>query len=140
MQQEKLPMWAKITGYLLGAGMLFIGGRFWLAPEVAERGFGLLYDQPGNSFHYIKGIRDIFSGLLITIFTIVGWRKPLAVVVFAGSLIPIADTFIVLSAPVAVSGAEWIHGSTVVVLWVFGYFLVRPQTKLQVNRQPEVIH
>lgn len=128
MQAVKLPLWAKIAGYLFGFGLLFIGGRFLLAPEVAERGFGLLYDQPINSFHAIKGIRDIFSGLILAGFTLANWRKPLAVAVLTGSLIPVVDTLVVLSAPTAVPGAEWIHGITAVALWVFGYFLVRPQT------------
>lgn len=128
MQLEKLPLWAKIVGCLFGFGLLFIGGRFVLAPEVAERGFGLVYDQPTDSFHDIKGVRDIFSGLILTSFTLANWRKPLAVAVLAGSLIPLVDMLVVLSAPNAVSGAEWIHGTTAVALWVFGYFLVRPQT------------
>ncbi|GAB2602174.1 DUF4267 domain-containing protein [Spirosoma areae] len=131
MQTEKLPLWAKITGYLFGLGLLFIGGRFLLAPEVAERGFGLVYDQPTNSFHAIKGIRDIFSGLVLTIFTVTGSRKSLAVAVLSGSLIPLVDMLIVLNAPNIVSGAEWIHGTTAVASWVFGYFLVRPQPALR---------
>ncbi len=127
MQTDKLPLWAKFLGYLFGVGLLFIGGRFLLVPEVAEHGFGLVYGQPTNAFHYIKGIRDIFSGLVITIFTVAGWRKPLAVAILAGSLIPLVDMLIVLNAPNAVAGAEWIHGLTAVVAWVFGYFLIRPQ-------------
>ena len=127
MQTEKLPLWAKIVGYLFGFGLIFIGGRFLLAPEVAERGFGLLYDQPTNSFHYIKGIRDLFSGLILTSFTLANWRKPLGVVVLIGSLIPLVDMLIVLSAPNAVPGTEWIHGTTAVASWVFGYLLVGPQ-------------
>ncbi len=127
MQTDKLPLWAKLLGYLFGVGLLFIGGRFLWLPEVAEHGFGLSYDQPTNSFHYIKGIRDIFSGLVLTIFTVAGWRKPLAVAVLSGSLIPLVDMLIVLNAPNAVPGAEWIHGTTAVALWIFGYFLARPQ-------------
>ena len=127
MQTDKLPLWAKFSGYLFGVGLIFIGIRFLLAPEGAEHGFGLVYDQPTNAFHYIKGIRDIFSGLILTIFTIANWRKPLAVAVLAGSLIPLVDMLIVLNAPHAVSGAEWIHGTTAVAAWTFGYFLVRHQ-------------
>ncbi len=125
MQTDKLPLWAKIVGCIFGLGLLFIGGRFLLMPEVAERGFGLIYDQPTNSFHYSKGIRDIFSGLLLTVFSLAGWRKPLMVTVLAGSLIPVVDMLVVLNAPHAVPGAEWIHGLTAVALWVFGYFLAR---------------
>ena len=125
MQTEKLPLWARIVGYLFGFGLVFIGGRFLLSPEVAERGFGLLYDQPTSAFHFIKGIRDIFSGLVLASFTLANWRKPLAVAVLTGSLIPVVDMLVVLGAPSAVPGAEWIHGITAVALWVFGYFLLK---------------
>jgi hypothetical protein len=128
MQTEKLPLWAKVAGYLFGIGLLFIGVRFLLVPEDAERGFGLIYNQPGYSFHYIKGVRDLFTGLVITGFTIANWRKPLAVVLLAGSVIPVVDMLVVLSAPTAVPGAEWIHGSTAAFAWLFGYFLLHNQT------------
>ncbi len=125
---EKLPLWAKAAGYLFGIALLFIGARFLLMPETAERGFGLIYDQPSYAFHYIKGIRDVFTGLVITGFTVANWRKPLAVVILAGSLIPVVDMLTVLRAAAPVPGAEWIHGVTAVFAWVFGYFLLRSQT------------
>lgn len=128
MQTEKLPLWAKVAGYLFGLGLIFIGGRFLLVPEAAERGFGLIYDQSAYSFHYIKGARDLFTGLIITGFTIANWRKPLAIIILAGSVIPIVDMLVVLNAPAAVPGTEWIHGITAVFAWVFGYFLLSSRT------------
>ncbi|GAB4028195.1 hypothetical protein GCM10028773_61730 [Spirosoma koreense] len=121
-----MPLWAKAIGYVFGIGMVFIGGRFLLDPETAERGFGLIYDQPSNAFHYIKGIRDLFSGLLMTLFTLLNWRKPLAVVILTGSLIPVVDMLIVLLLPSTVPSAAWIHGLTALTAWVYGYFLLRP--------------
>ncbi|CCH51621.1 hypothetical protein BN8_00560 [Fibrisoma limi BUZ 3] len=135
MQTNQLSSWTKVVGYLFGAGLVFIGGRFLLAPEVAERGYGLIFDQPTDAFHYIKGVRDVFSGLLFIVFTAANWRKPLAVVALAGSIIPIVDMLIVLNAPLAVPGTEWIHGITVVSLWVYGYFLLRNQRS---THQPQL--
>jgi hypothetical protein len=126
MQSDKMPRWASLMGLLLGLALLFIGGRFLLAPEVAERGFGLIYHQPNTAFHTIKGIRDVFSGLLFAGFALAGWRKPLAAVVLAGSLIPVVDMTVVLATDWAVPGAEWIHGTTALVLWMFGYLLLKP--------------
>ncbi|MFD2572777.1 DUF4267 domain-containing protein [Spirosoma soli] len=128
MQTNNMPLWAKVTGYFFGIGLIFIGGRFLLAPEIGERGFGLIYDQPNEAFHYIKGVRDVFSGLLFVAFTAANWRKPLAVATLAGSLIPVVDMLVVLTMPNTVPGAAWIHGTTVVALWMFGYSLLRPQT------------
>ena len=125
MLTEKLPLWAKIVGYLFGVGLLFIGGRFLLAPEVAERGFGLIYAQPNEAFHYIKGVRDLFSGLLFMVFTIANWRKPLAVIFLIGSLIPIGDMLIVLTSSSSILNAAWIHGLTALTALLAGYFLLR---------------
>jgi hypothetical protein len=125
MQTEKLPIWANAIGYFFGAGLLFIGGRFLIAPELAERGFGLIYDQPNESFHYIKGIRDATSGFLFLIFTLTNWRKPLAVLFLAGSLTPVGDMIIVLTTSSAVLSAAWIHGLTALAAWIIGYFLLR---------------
>ena len=133
MQTEKLPRWALLTGTLLGLALVFIGGRFLLAPEIAERGYGLIYKQPTNAFHAIKGIRDLFSGLLFVVFSIANWRKPLAAVALLGSLIPTADMVIVLTNAQAVAGAGWIHGTTAATLWVFGFFLLRHSSSMKPN-------
>jgi hypothetical protein len=51
--------------------MIFLGDRFFFTPEVATAGFGIHFNTGGDySFHYIKGIRDIFSGLLICVFVL----------------------------------------------------------------------
>jgi len=53
---------------LTGLGMMFIGARFLIAPETAELGYGIHFNEQGDfSFHYMKGIRDLFSGGLICI-------------------------------------------------------------------------
>lgn len=126
MQTDKLPLWTKLTGILFGLALVFIGGRFLLAPEIAERGFGIVYNQPDNAFHFIKGIRDLFSGLILLTFALADWRKPLAVATLFGSLIPVVDMVIVLTTPQSVPGAEWIHGLTAVSLWIFAFMLLRP--------------
>ena len=125
MQADKLPRWAIGLGVTLGLALLFIGGRFMVVPEVAERGYGLQYDQPNNAFHLIKGIRDVFTGLLLLFFTLANWHKPLAVVSILGSLIPLTDMLIVLTTPRSVASAAWIHGLTVVTLLSFGISLLR---------------
>ena len=129
MQTEKLPIWAKIAGYFFGAALLFIGGRFLIAPEVAERGFGLIYAQPNEAFHYIKGIRDTTSGLFFLIFTVANWRNPLAILFLVGSLTPVGDMIIVLTSSSAVPSAAWIHGLTALTAWIAGYFLLRQKAR-----------
>ena len=125
MLTEKLPLWAKLIGYFFGAGLIFIGARFLIAPETAELGFGLIYAQPNESFHYIKGVRDLTSGLFFTVFTVAGWRKPLAALFLIGSITPIGDMIIVLTSHSSVLGAAWIHGLTALTALIVSYFLLR---------------
>ena len=125
MLTEKLPLWAKLIGYFFGVALLFIGGRFLIAPETAERGFGLIYAQPSESFHYIKGIRDTTSGLLFLIFTLANWRKPLAALFLAGSLTPVGDMLIVLTSTSSIPSTAWVHGLTALTAWIVGFFLLR---------------
>jgi hypothetical protein len=84
--------------FLTGLGMIFIGARFLLAPETAEAGYGLHFNSNGDySFHYIKGIRDIFTGLLICILILTKQPKALGLTLAVGTIIPMADMLIVLS-------------------------------------------
>lgn len=64
--------------FLTGLGMIFIGARFLLAPETAEVGYGIHFNEHVDySFHYIKGIRDVFSGLVICLFVLTKQTKAL---------------------------------------------------------------
>src|SRR5271169_4948229 len=87
-----------VVAFITGLGLIFLGTRFLLSPEVAEAGYGIHFNEQGDySFHYIKGIRDIFSGLLICVFVLMNQRRALAVTLLAGTIIPVADMLIVLS-------------------------------------------
>ncbi|WP_052731026.1 DUF4267 domain-containing protein [Spirosoma radiotolerans] len=123
MTTQQIPTPLRLISLLIGVGMLFIGARFLLAPEVAEAGFGLRYNQPNYAFHSIKGIRDIFSGLIVVLFAWHQYRKPLFLTLLAGSIIPLADMLIVWNTPGSDLWAMLIHGSTVITLWLLCYFL-----------------
>ncbi|UOQ68933.1 DUF4267 domain-containing protein [Hymenobacter volaticus] len=88
---------------LTGLGMLFIGLRFLLAPRAGAEGFGVFLPLTDTqyAFHYAKGIRDVFSGLLLVAFAGLGYDRPLAWVLLFGALIPSVDLTIVLNQPTA---------------------------------------
>jgi hypothetical protein len=88
---------------LLGLGMVFIGARFLLAPRAGAEGFGVFLPPTDTqyAFHYAKGIRDVFSGLLLALFAGLGYDRPLAWVTLLGTLIPCVDLTVVLSQPTA---------------------------------------
>lgn len=111
---------------LIGLGLILIGGRFLIAPEAGERGYGLNFAENGDySFHYIKGVRDLFSGALIAALAVLGRRSELALTLGLGIMIPAADFLIVLNAPNANRAALWIHGITVITLLALAGWLVR---------------
>ncbi|WP_426327024.1 DUF4267 domain-containing protein [Pedobacter sp. R-06] len=83
--------------FLTGLGMIFIGARFLLAPQAAEAGYGIHFNAHGDfSFHYIKGIRDLFTGLLICILILSRQIKALGITLLIGAIIPATDMLIVL--------------------------------------------
>ena len=86
---------------LLGLGMVFIGTRFLLAPRAGAEGYGVFLPPTDTqyAFHYAKGIRDIFSGLLLATFAGLGYDRSLAWVTLFGVLIPSVDLAIVLAQP-----------------------------------------
>ncbi|OGX91709.1 hypothetical protein BEN49_18830 [Hymenobacter coccineus] len=61
------------------------------------------------AFHYAKGIRDVFSGLLLVAFAGLGYDRPLAWVTLLGALIPGVDLAVVLAQPTASLAFELPH-------------------------------
>ena len=112
--------------YLIGVLLLFIGLRFIISPEIGETGYGLVFTENGNySFHYIKGIRDVFSGLLFLILAFGRQYRALGAALLLGSIIPMTDAWIVLayqSMPFATAIA---HLSAIVLCLLGGVGLLR---------------
>ncbi|OUJ72167.1 DUF4267 domain-containing protein [Hymenobacter crusticola] len=96
---------------LIGLGMIFIGLRFLLAPRLGAEGFGIFLPPTDTqyAFHYAKGIRDVFSGLLLALFAGLGYDRPLAWVLLLGALIPSVDLAIVRAQPTASLALELPH-------------------------------
>ena len=85
-----------ITGLLL----LFIGARFFLSPIVAENDFGIsLNTHHDYSFHYIKGARDIFSGLILIFLLRAKEFRALGIILLCSIVIPFTDLLVVISHP-----------------------------------------
>lgn len=103
---------------LLGLGMLFIGLRFLLAPRAGAEGFGVFLPPTDTqyAFHYAKGIRDVFSGLLLVLFAGLGYDRPLAWVLLLGTLIPYVDLTVVRAQPTVTLALEMPHLVAIVLL------------------------
>ena len=115
---------------LLGLGMIFLGARFFLSPEVATAGYGIHFNVNGDySFQYIKGIRDIFSGLLICVFVLMNERRALGMTLLAGTMIPVTDMLIVLSKSYNGVIQAMPHIIAIVICAVFGIILLTTKSK-----------
>ena len=79
---------------LIGAGIIFIGARFILAPRVAAAGYGVqpdLSQKAAGAYLSVKGVRDIASGLFVFILMAAGATHLLGWVILAATIIPLAD-------------------------------------------------
>ena len=111
--------------FLTGLGMIFLGARFLLSPDIAEAGYGIHFNEQGDySFHYIKGIRDIFSGLVMCVFVLMKERRALGVTLLAGTMIPLTDMLIVLSKSYNGVLQAIPHISAIIVCSIFGIILL----------------
>ena len=117
---------------LVGLGMLFLGARFFFSPEVATAGYGIHFNAGGDySFHHIKGIRDIFSGVLLCTFVLLNERRAVGVTLLAGTMISFTDMLIVLSKSYNGVPQAMPHIVATIILSVFGIILLatKPQKK-----------
>ncbi|AEW01113.1 hypothetical protein A4D02_14215 [Niastella koreensis] len=111
--------------FLTGLGMIFIGSRFLLSPDIAEAGYGIHFNEQGNySFHYIKGIRDLFSGIIICVLILGKQIKALGIILVTGTIIPIADMLIVLGKEYNGIAQAMPHISAIIVCSLFGTILL----------------
>ena len=110
--------------------MIFLGARFLLSPETAEAGYGIRFNEQGDySFHYIKGVRDLFSGIVICVLLLSRQTKALGVTLLAGTLIPVVDMVIVLSKDYNTVADAVPHIGAIVVCSVFGITLLMRKTQ-----------
>lgn len=117
---------------LAAVGIIFLGLRFILAPTAGAEGFGipLAPTEAAMAYGRIKGIRDIFSGLVVLLFLIPRKRQATALAFGAAIIIPVSDCLTVL----AVNGAHdvthlLIHGGTAIYMLITTVLLVRTAPK-----------
>ena len=118
--------------FLLGLGMIFLGVRFFISPQVATSGYGIHFNANGDySFHYIKGIRDLFSGLVICILVLLKERRALGVTLLVGTIIPVTDMLIVLGKSYNGVLQAVPHITAIIICAVFGMIVLatKPQSE-----------
>ncbi len=118
--------------FLLGIAMIFLGARFFFSPEAATADFGIHFTSNGDySFHHIKGIRDIFSGVLLCALVLLKERRALGVMLLAATIIPVSDLLVVLSKSYTGISQAISHVIASIICFTFGIILLatKPQKK-----------
>lgn len=102
--------------------IIFIGGRFLLAPRAALAGFGVAEDRL-RALTSIKGVRDITSGVVPLVVLAAADRHAFGWALIAAALTPIGDAVIVRTNGGTLTTALGIHAVTALVLIAAGLTL-----------------
>ena len=133
MKTQPINFWGpRSASYWLTAlaavGIIFLGLRFILAPTAGAEGFGipLQHTKEALAYGWIKGIRDIFAGLVVLLFLVSRNPRATAIAFGAAIIIPVSDCLTVL----AVNGLQdvmhlLVHGLTAVYIMITTFFLFK---------------
>ncbi|WIB66857.1 DUF4267 domain-containing protein [Curtobacterium sp. MCBD17_035] len=102
--------------------ILFIGGRFLIAPAIATAGFGITEDRR-RAFTSIKGVRDITSGIVPLVVLAVAGPHVFGWALLAAAITPIGDAIIVVTNGGTLRQALSVHGATALLLVIAGLVL-----------------
>jgi len=123
---------ASIVSGVIGVGIIVLGARFLLAPQTAAAGYGVPVEPAraqvpsGGPYPwlYVKGVRDIASGIFTFILLFNQAPHVLGAFMAAATLIPVGDAAIVLRSGGTRAAAFGIHGVTAVVMAATGVALL----------------
>ncbi len=102
-----------------------LGINFILNPVGASSGYGIpIHDPNSFPFMWIKGIRDIFSGLVILPFLFGGNRRVTAILLAIAIFVPFCDGLVIIS-HLGFAPPLLIHWGTAFYMSVVSYFLFR---------------
>jgi hypothetical protein len=110
---------------VLALGIIFIGVRFILRPVVGAIGYGIAFsDQQDAVYGKIKGIRDVFSGIVLLPLLIMRMRKATAWVFTTAIVVPVVD-FLIIRFTHGAGDLEHllVHGVTALVMIANSFLL-----------------
>ena len=112
-------------------GIIGIGINFIFNPIGASSGFGIPIHEPNSfPFMWIKGIRDIFSGLVILPFLFSGNRRVTALLFAIAIFVPFCDGLVIIRHS-GFAPPLLIHWGTAFYMMVVAYFLLRKRKYAQ---------
>ncbi len=110
---------------VIPVAIIGIGINFILNPVGASTGYGIpIHDPAAFPFMWIKGIRDIFSGLVVLSFLWSGDRRTTAILYALAIFIPLGDGLVIVS-HLGFAPPIFIHWGTALYMIIVAYFLLR---------------
>jgi len=110
---------------LVPVAIIGLGINFILNPVGASTGFGIpIHDPAAFPFLWVKGIRDIFSGLVVLTFLFRGDRRTIAILYSLAVFIAVGDGFVIL-AHLGFAPPIYIHWGTALYMIIVAAFLLR---------------
>ena len=110
---------------LIPVAIIVIGVNFILNPVGASTAYGIpIHDPAAFPFMWVKGIRDIFSGLVVLSFLLRGDRRTTAILFALATLIPVGDGLVIL-AHLGFAPPLYIHWGTALYMAIVAAFLLR---------------
>ena len=110
-------------------GIIGVGINFILNPVGASAAYGVAINDPNSfPFMWIKGIRDICSGLFILPFLFSGNRRVTAILFAISIFIPFCDGLVIIGNS-GLAAPLLIHWGTALYMVIVTAFLLRRKTE-----------
>ena len=110
---------------LIPVAIIVIGVNFILNPIGASTAYGIpIHDPAAFPFMWVKGIRDVFSGLVVLTFLFRGDRRTTAILFALAIFIPVGDGLVIL-AHLGFAPPIFIHWGTALYMMIVAAFLLR---------------
>jgi len=112
---------------LVSVGIIVIGCLYLSSPQLILGGFGLRPPAPDPDTHAwlrLKGIRDVASGLALSILMLTTDSRTVGIVLLVFAIIPFGDMSTILLSGGRKTTALSVHGLTCAVMLVAGLLLI----------------
>ena len=115
-----------VLAVLLALAIIAIGALYLVSPRATASGFGLPLPEDGPNIAWwlrLKGVRDLVSGLLVLALMAWSGLRPVGLILFVYSLIPIGDMLMILAAKGSTKRAFGVHGVTASLMILAAFLL-----------------
>jgi hypothetical protein len=110
---------------VIPVAIIGLGINFILDPVGASTRFGIpIHDPAAFPFMWTKGIRDIFSGVVVLAFLLRGDRRTTATLFAISIFVPICDGLVILKR-LGLAPPIYIHWGTALYMVIVAAFLLR---------------